>query len=271
MHVFLAWLTTHTYLAEFIGTALLVLLGNGVVANVVLPKTKGSGSGWIVITFGWAMAVFVGVWCVGPISGAHLNPAVTLGLALAGKFEWMQAPGYVVAQLLGAIAGAVLVFLFYRDHYSVSTDADAKLATFATGPAIRNLPRNLFSETIGAFVLVFAVLMATEPSMSPKSNTGTTLNSEQVLPSAPAYEIGLGTLGALPVGLLVLAIGLSLGGTTGYAINPARDLGPRIVHAILPVPGKRDSDWAYAAVPVVGPLAGAALAFLLHKLCNAEL
>jgi len=255
MHIYLAWLTTHTYLAEFIGTALLVLLGNGVVANVVLPKTKGSGSGWIVITFGWAMAVFVGVWCVGPISGAHLNPAVTVGLALADKnFGWDQVPGYIAAQLLGGIVGAVLVFLFYRDHYTESYDPEAKLATFATGPAIRNLPRNLFSEMIGTFVLVFAVLMAAEPTIA---------RSDIVDATAPGMKIGLGTLGALPIGLLVLAIGLSLGGTTGYAINPARDLGPRIAHALLPVPGKRDSDWAYAWVPVVGPLLGAALAVQL--------
>ena len=244
----------HVYLAELAGTAILILLGNGVVANVVLPKTKGSGSGWIVVTFGWAMAVFVAVWCVERISGAHLNPAVTFGLALAGKFEWMQVPGYIAAQLLGGIAGAVLVFLFYRDHYTESNDPDAKLATFATGPAIRNLPRNLFSEAIGTFVLVFAVLMAAEPTIARGDNLDAT---------APGMKLGLGTLGALPVGLLVLAIGLSLGGTTGYAINPARDLGPRIAHALLPVPNKRDSDWAYAWVPVVGPLLGAALAVLL--------
>ena len=242
------------YLAEFVGTALLVLLGNGVVANVVLPKTKGTAAGWIVITFGWAMAAFVGVWCVGSISGAHLNPAVTLGLALAGKdFSWELVPGYMAAQMLGAIVGAVLVFLFYHDHYAASDDADAKLATFATGPAIRNPLSNLFSETVGTFVLVFAVLMAVEPIA----------RSATVESTFPSLRIGLGALGALPVGLLVLAIGLSLGGTTGYAINPARDLGPRIVHALLPVPGKRDSDWSYAWIPVVGPMLGAALAVLL--------
>lgn len=242
------------YMAEFVGTALLVLLGNGVVANVVLPKTKGNAAGWIVITFGWAMAVFVGVWCVGSISGAHLNPAVTLGLALAGKdFAWELVPGYIAAQMLGAIIGAVLVFLFYYDHYAASDDADAKLATFATGPAIRNPLSNLFSEMIGTFVLVFAVLMAVEPIAQ----------SANVEAGFPSLKIGLGALGALPVGLLVFAIGLSLGGTTGYAINPARDLGPRIVHAILPVPGKRDSDWGYAWIPVVGPMLGSALAVLL--------
>lgn len=248
------------YFAEFVGTALLVLLGNGVVANVVLPKTKGNAAGWIVITFGWAMAVFVGVWCVGPISGAHLNPAVTFGLALAGKeFAWDLVPGYITAQMLGAIAGAVLVYLTYRDHYAASDDPDAKLATFATGPAIRNPLNNLFSEVIGTFVLVFAVLIAAEPSI---------VRGEAVDPTLPGFKIGLGTLGALPVGLLVLSIGLSLGGTTGYAINPARDLGPRIAHALLPIPGKRDSDWSYAWVPVVGPILGAALAVLLWTLMS---
>jgi len=244
------------YIAEFIGTALLILLGNGVVANVVLAQTKGNNSGWIVITFGWAMAVFVGVWCVGAISGAHLNPAVTIGLALANKndFAWAMVPGYIAAQLLGAIAGAILVYLSYRDHYSASDDADAKLATFATGPAIRSPVNNLLSESVGTFVLVFAVLMAVEPSAT---------HVESVEPAIPSLKLGLGALGALPVGLLVLAIGLSLGGTTGYAINPARDLGPRIAHSLLPVPGKRDSNWSYAWVPVVGPFFGAVLAVLL--------
>jgi glycerol uptake facilitator len=247
----------HSYMAEFVGTALLVMLGNGVVSNVLLPKTKGNDAGWIVITFGYAMAVFVAVWCVEAISGAHLNPAVSLGLALAGKFAWTDMPGYVVAQLLGAFVGGVLAYVFYRDHFSVSDDADAKLGTFATSPAIRNPLRNLFCEAIGTFVLVFAVLMAVPPSIA----------RENVVADAPGLKIGLGTLGALPVGLLVLSIGLSLGGTTGYAINPARDLGPRIAHALLPVPGKRDSDWGYAWIPVVGPLMGAALAYLLQLLC----
>jgi glycerol uptake facilitator protein len=246
------------YFAEFVGTALLILLGNGVVANVVLPKTKGSGSGWIVITFGWGMAVFVAVWCVGPISGAHVNPAVTLALALANRFAWTQVPGYIAAQMLGAVLGATLVFLFYRDHYWASNDPDAKLATFATAPAIRNFSSNLFSEVVGTFVLVFAVLLAADPSITVEPSATTA-------PGA-GMAIGLGTLGALPVGLLVLAIGLSLGGTTGYAINPARDLGPRIAHALLPVPDKRDSDWQYAWIPVLGPIIGAVLAVLLWKL-----
>lgn len=250
----------HVYLAELVGTAVLVLLGNGVVANVLLAKTKGNDGGWIVITFGWAMAVFVAVWCVGPISGAHLNPAVTVGLGLAGKFAWNLAPGYIAAQMIGAFLGSVLVFLFYRDHYQASEDADAKLGTFSSGPAIRNLMQNCFCEAIGTFVLVFAALMVVEPSIA----------HDTVEISGQGLKIGLGTLGALPVGLLVLSIGLSLGGATGYAINPARDLGPRIAHALLPVPGKRDSDWGYAWVPVVGPILGAALAVLLNQFCNVD-
>lgn len=261
------------YLAEFIGTAILVLLGNGVVANVVLPKTKGNGAGWIVITFGWAMAVFVAVWCVGAISGAHLNPAVTVGLALAGKFGWELAAGYIAAQVAGAMVGAVLVLLFYYDHYAACDDADAKLATFATGPAIRNLPRNFLCEAVGTFVLVFAGLMAAEPSITWASLSETrdshlaeALPREaDTAPHSPNGKLGLGALGALPVGLLVFAIGLSLGGTTGYAINPARDFGPRFVHSILPVPGKGGSDWTYALVPIVGPLVGAALAVMVAK------
>jgi glycerol uptake facilitator protein len=239
------------YLAEFVGTAILVLLGNGVVANVVLDKTKGHGSGWIVIAFGWGMAVFVGVWCVGAISGAHLNPAVSIGLAAAGDFDWDQVAPYVTAQMLGAIVGAVLVFMFYGPHYSVTSDADAKLATFCTGPAIRSPISNLFSEVVGTLVLVLAVLLAADASID---------FGEMRDAFSPTGKIGLGTLGKLPVGLLVLSIGLSLGGTTGYAINPARDLGPRIAHALLPVPGKRDSDWGYAWIPVVGPIVGALLA-----------
>jgi glycerol uptake facilitator protein len=245
----------HACIAEVLGTALLILLGNGVVANVVLDKTKGHGSGWIVISFGWAMAVFVGVWCAGPISGAHLNPAVTLGLATAGEFPWNNVAGYVAAQMCGAILGAVLVFLFYRPHYEVTADPDAKLATFCTAPAIRRPSANLACEVIGTTVLVLAVLLAVEPSID--------LGQPLATGGSPAPKIGLGTLGALPVGLLVLSIGLSLGGTTGYAINPARDLGPRIAHSLLPVPNKRDSDWSYAWIPVAGPLLGALAAALI--------
>ena len=264
----------HSCVAEFVGTALLILLGNGVVANVVLAKTKGNASGWIVITFGWAMAVFVAVWCVGPVSGADINPAVTLGLALAGKFDWVKVPGFVAAQVLGGIVGAVVVYLFYRDHYAATDDPNGKLATFATSPAIRNLPSNLFSEVVGTFVLVFAVLLAVDPSieMNRVDRMGDAANESAAVTAVPSVskpnmKFGLGTLGALPVGLLVLAIGLSLGGTTGYAINPARDLGPRIAHALLPIPGKRDSDWPYAWVPIAGPLLGATLAVLVQSLC----
>jgi glycerol uptake facilitator protein len=229
------------FLGEVVGTALLILLGNGVVANVVLKDTKGQDSGWIVITWGWAMAVFVAVFTVAAFSGAHLNPAVSVGLAVAGKFEWARVPAYVLAQFVGAFIGSFLVWLLYRPHFAATGDQDRKLAVFCTGPAIRDTTANLISEMLGTFVLVFAVLFLA------------------------VSVFGLGALDALPVGLLVLAIGLSLGGTTGYAINPARDLGPRIMHALLPIPGgKRDSDWGYAWIPVVGPLIGAVLAGLLY-------
>jgi glycerol uptake facilitator protein len=248
----------HPYLAEFLGTALLILLGDGVVANVVLPRTKGHASGWIVIAFGWGMAVFVAVWCVGEASGAHLNPAVTLGLYAAEKFAAEHVAGYMIAQLAGAFAGAALVLVVYWDHYAASNDPAAKLATFATGPAIRRTASNLFSEIIGTMVLVLAVLLAVEPSISMVSGSAGGI-------AAPSLKLGLGSLGSLPVGLLVLSIGLSLGGTTGYAINPARDLGPRLAHAVLPVPGKGDSDWGYAWIPVVGPLLGSLLAAGIWK------
>ncbi|OWY38078.1 aquaporin [Xenophilus sp. AP218F] len=229
-------------MGEFIGTALLVLLGNGVVANVLLKNTKGHNSGLIVIAFGWAMAVFIGVFSVAAISGAHLNPAVSVALAVAGKFPWDKVPGYVLAQMLGGMAGAGLVWLIYRKHYESTDCADLKLATFCTGPAIRSLPGNLVSEIVATFVLVFAILSMVAPKMS------------------------LGAIDALPVALLVLGIGVSLGGTTGYAMSPARDLAPRIMHAILPIPGKRDSDWGYAWVPVAGSLIGGALAALAYTL-----
>lgn len=222
--------------AELVGTGILMLLGNGVVANVVLRRTKGEGSGWIVITWGWGMAVFTAVFVVGQFSGAHINPAVTLGLAVAGKFAWSGVPLYLTAQMLGGALGAALVWLHYYPHWAETEDADLKLAAFSTGPAIRSIPANLASEIIGTFVLVFGVLFLAAP------------------------DVGLGALDALPVGLLVLVIGLSLGGTTGYAINPARDLAPRIMHAVLPIAGKRDSDWGYGWIPVVGPVIGALLA-----------
>jgi len=239
--------------AEFVGTLILILLGNGVVANVVLPQTKGHDAGWIVIAAGWGMAVFVAVWYVGPFSGAHINPAVTIGLAVADKFEWNLVGGYLIAQMLGAITGAALVYFFYRDHYAVCDDAGAKLATFSTAPAIRRTSSNLFSEVVGTAVLVFGVLLAVTPAIEVAGET------------APTMTFGLGTLGALPVGLLVFAIGMSLGGTTGYAINPARDLGPRIAHALLPIPGKGDGDWGYAWIPVAGPILGGIIAAILFR------
>jgi len=226
---------------EFIGTALLVLLGNGVVANVILKGTKGHNSGLIVIAFGWAMAVFVGVFSVAAISGAHLNPAVTVALAVAGKFVWADAPGYIAAQMLGGMAGALLMWLIYRDHFDHTDCADTKLAVFCTGPAIRSTGGNLLSEVLATFVLVFAILSMVAPKVS------------------------LGAMDALPVALLVLGIGVSLGGTTGYAMSPARDLAPRIMHAILPIKGKRDSDWRYSWVPVIGSLLGATLAAVAHS------
>jgi glycerol uptake facilitator protein len=246
----------NVYLAEFIGTAILLLLGTGVVANVLLKQTKGHDSGLIVITAGWGFSVFAAVACVGDVSGAHLNPAVTVGLAVAGKFEWSLVAGYVIAQLAGAMLGAAIAYVFYAPHYAVTEDADAKLGTFCTSPAIRNLPHNAFCEAVGTFVLVYAVLMMTDPEFTLREGSTTA-----------DVAIGLGSIGAFRVGLIVFVIGVSLGGTTGYAINPARDLGPRIIHFLLPIPGKRDSDWPYAWVPVVGPIAGgvlAALLFLAH-------
>jgi glycerol uptake facilitator protein len=238
------------YLAEFIGTTILVIFGNGVVANVVLGRTKGQNSGWIVITAGWGLGVFVGVFCSQPFSGAHLNPAVTIAMATAGKLAANKVAGYIIAQMLGGILGGTLVFLFYREHFKVSEDANSKLACFCTAPNIRSLPQAFFCEVLGTFLLILPVFLMTDVTVKLPLTTSTSQN----------VTIGLGTLGAIPVGLLVFAIGLSLGGTTGYAINPARDLGPRIAHAFLPVPGKRDSDWGYASVPVVAPIVGGLLA-----------
>lgn len=246
----------NAFLAEFVGTAFLVMFGNGVVANVVLNKTKGQNSGWIVITAGWALAVFVGVFCSQEYSGAHLNPAVTIAMAQAGKFPWAKVPGYLLAQMLGGIVGGGWVFAFYREHFKVSEDANAKLACFCTAPNIRNLAQAFFCEVTGTFLLVLPVFLMTDAKIKLPTSAG----------AAGDVVIGLGTLGALPVGLLVFAIGLSLGGPTGYAINPARDLGPRIAHAVLPVPGKRDSDWGYAWIPVIAPLVGGFLAACVNSL-----
>lgn len=238
------------FAAECLGTLLLILLGNGVVANVLLERSKGHGGGWIVITAGWAMAVFAGVSVAAPYSGAHLNPAVSIALLIAGKMPVQDLPVYIAGQFLGAALGAVAVWAVYRQHFARTEDADAKLACFCTGPAIRNPWSNLLSEFTGAWVLVIVVLFFSAPALE-----------AQALPDA---KLGLGSLGALPVALLVWGIGLSLGGTTGYAINPARDLSPRLVHSMLPIPGKRNSDWRYSWVPVLGPIAGAAFAAVLY-------
>jgi glycerol uptake facilitator protein len=248
----------NAFLAELIGTALLVIFGNGVVANVVLARTKGNNSGWIVIAVGWGLAVFVGAFCSAPFSGAHLNPALTVAMVAAGKLPAAQAPVYIAAQMLGAMIGGALVFAFYREHFKATTDADAKLACFCTAPNIPNLAQAFFCEIVGTFLLVLPIFLITDARLQwPASRSADKLTSGTV----PAdVAIGLGSLGLIPVALLVVAIGLSLGGTTGYAINPARDLGPRLVHALLPIPGKRDSDWRYAWIPVAGPLIGGLLA-----------
>ena len=232
--------------AELIGTMLLIILGNGVVANVVLKGTKGHNSGWMVITTGWALAVYVGVVFSGPYSGAHLNPAVTVALAIVGKFAWSKVVLYIVAQLLGSILGAVIVWVVYRDHFKVTADPNTEMAAFFTGPAIRNRWFNLLSEIVGTFVLVFVIFYFTNAEMGDKKT-----------------PIGLGSLGAIPVAFLVWSIGLSLGGTTGYAINPARDLGPRLAYTLLPLKNKTHSEWTYAWIPVIGPFIGAVLAAFL--------
>lgn len=230
------------YISEIIGTALIIILGNGVVANVVLNKTKGHGGGWIVITFGWAMAVFAGVFVSAAGSGAHLNPAVTIAMAYLGKIELNLVPGYILSQFIGAMIGQVIVWLAYRGHYDETLDSGSIRATFCTSPAINNRWNNLITEIIGTVVLISGVLFMTAPAAS------------------------LGAVDALPVALLVLGIGLSLGGPTGYAINPARDLGPRIIHALLPIPHKGDNEWSYSWIPVMGPIIGALLAAMLYGL-----
>ncbi len=229
------------FLAEFLGTMFLIILGNGAVANVVLSKTKGNNSGWIVITFGWGIAVFAGVYVASHGSGAHINPAITIAFASSGTLPWSQVPIYLGGQFSGAMIGSFIVWLAYRQHYDETTDASLQLATFCTAPAIRNKFQNLITEIIGTFILVFGVLFLAKPTST------------------------LGSLDALPVALLVLGIGLSLGGPTGYAINPARDLGPRIMHAILPMKNKGTNDWNYSWVPVVGPILGGLLAAYIFK------
>ena len=243
------------FIGEVIGTMLLILLGDGVVANVLLSKSKGQNSGWIVITTGWGLGVFVGVYAVATVSGAHINPAVTVGLAVAGNFGtkfftgWQDVPTYIIAQLIGAFIGAVLVWLTYLPHWADTEDKLFKRLVFCTAPAVRNIGLNLVTEIIGTFALMFGVFLIKGASMA---------SAGSVVP------IDLGELGAIPAAVLVWGIGLSLGGPTGYAINPARDLGPRIAHAVLPIPGKMDNDWSYGlVVPIIGPLIGAILAALL--------
>lgn len=229
---------------EFLGTFVMILLGCGVVACVSLKKSKGEGAGWIVVTIAWGLAVSVGVWIAGPFTGAHLNPAVSIGLAAAGKFPWASVLPYICAQVFGAFMGGVVVYVFYKDHFDATEDAASKLGVFSTIPAIENRTRNFISELIGTFVLMLVILF-----LGDKSNSA---------------EVGLGTIGAIPVGLLVIVIGMALGGTTGYAINPARDLGPRLAHSLLPIKGKGSSNWGYSWVPAAGPIVGGLLAALLY-------
>jgi glycerol uptake facilitator protein len=231
------------FIGEFVGTALLIVMGCGVLANVLLTGSKGQSSGWIVITVGWGMAVFLGVYTSNNLGGSgHLNPAVTIALTAAGSFDQAKLPVYIVAQFAGAFTGAVIAWLAYQPHFAATADKDLKLAVFCNAPAIRSVVPNLITEIIGTFVLMFGALAMSKPTDA------------------------LGTLNALPVALLVLGIGLSLGGPTGYAINPARDLGPRIAHFILPIKNKRDSDWNYSWIPVVGPVIGALIAAYIFKL-----
>lgn len=235
------------FMAEMLGTFLLMTLGCGVVANVILEGTKGQHSGWIVITTGWAFAVYVGVVVAAPYSGAHINPAVSIGLAVSGQFAWNEVPLYVLAQMLGAMAGGGLIWLTYKPHFDRTADPALKLGVFCTAPAIRHSGYNFLGELVGTFVLIFTVLFFTDATIT---------GSDTV--------IGLGSLGAVPVAFTVWGIGLCLGGTTGYAINPARDLGPRLMHALLPIRDKGTSDWTYSWIPVAGPIAGGILAAALY-------
>ena len=242
----------HPYIAEFLGTMLLILMGVGVVANVSFKDSFASGGGWVVITFGWGIGVFIGVIVAGPYSGAHINPAVSIGLAAAGKFPWQEVPMYILAQLGGAMTGALLAWWQFSDHYNRHEDQAGILGTFCTSPSIKNTHKNLFSEVLGTFVLIFVVLYISDATFSSETLKNT--------------KIGLGSVGALPVALLVVGIGMSLGGVTGYAINPARDLGPRFIHAIVPIKTKGSSNWRYAWVPVIGPILGAVIAAFLYQL-----
>ena len=241
------------YIAEFVGTAILLLLGSGIVANVSLSKTKGyDQTPLITITTAWGFAVFVAAFITGQFSGAHLNPAVTIGLVIAGKFSSELMIGYIIAQVLGAMLGSWLTYLFYIDHYRTTNDESKVMGSFCTSPAIRNLKNNFFSEFLATFILIFGILYIVKPN---------------ILIEGMNANFGIGSLDALPVGILVWVIGLSLGGTTGYAINPARDLGPRIVYQLIPRKNKI-SDWAYSWVPVIGPSFGAVAAGLLYLYFN---
>ncbi|WP_136687707.1 MIP/aquaporin family protein [Halorhabdus amylolytica] len=249
----------HPYVAEVIGTAILIIFGGGVVANVTLNKTKGGGGGWIVITWGWAIGVFMGVFTISQVSGGHINPAVTIGLAAAGLFDWAQVPAYIAAQTLGGFLGGITVWLAYKDQFAATEEKRLQLEIFSTMPEIRNYPANVLTEVIGTFILVFGVLYMDAAGFA-NAMTGEILTSITI--DGQEVGFGLGALSALPVALVVLGIGLSLGGPTGYAINPARDLGPRIAHRVLPIEGS--SGWSYAWVPIVGPILGALLAAGLY-------
>ena len=238
------------FIAEILGTGILILLGGGNVANDILKKTKGNGGGWISITTAWGLAVFAGVVVAGPYSGAHINPAVSIGLAVAGLFPWAEVPAYIAAQMIGAMLGSFLVYAMYKDHFDATENGNLKRAVFCTEPAIPNNFRNILSEIIGTFVLLFCVFYFSEAQLNDGSGT----------------TVGLGSIGAIPVAFVVWGIGLSLGGTTGYAINPARDLGPRIMHAFLPIKGKIDSGWNYSWIPVLGPIIGSVIAAILFLL-----
>jgi glycerol uptake facilitator protein len=241
------------YIAEVVGTALLIVFGGGVVANVSLARSKALGAGWIVVVSGWAMGVAMAIYAVGRISGAHINPAVTFSLAVIGSFPWVDVPGYILAQIVGAFLGAALVWLAFLPHWGLTEDRSAKLSVFCTIPAVRRSPANLLCEVIGTAVLIFGVLAI--------GDNAQTLRAAGDLDLTVVYS---GGIQPLLVGLLVWGIGLSLGGPTGYAINPARDLGPRLAHWILPIAGKGDSDWRYAWIPIVGPLLGGTVGALLY-------
>ena len=241
------------YLAEVIGTMIMIILGDGVVANCLLNRSKGQNSGWMVITTAWGLAVIIAIFCVGRISGAHLNPAVTLALASVGSFPWVQVPGYILAQILGAFIGAIVVWLLYLPHFAETQEKDLKLAVFCTAPAIRRLVPNFICEVIGTAILLFGILAIGANAQKLTSPTGIDLSvvfSQAVQP--------------ILVGFLVWGIGLSLGGPTGYAINPARDFGPRLAHAVLPIVGKGHCDWGYAWIPVIAPLIGGVIGAALY-------